>query len=515
MVNSPQSENTAVGIDLGTSSTVIALETDGKVALLTDSHGRELFPSVVSYLSDGRILTGVAAKNRAAIAPESTVTSVKRLIGRSIEEVERYKLRQRYAIPIVQSSAGGILLNVGDRQLSPIDVEAEILKAVRDIGSVCIGRSISRAVITVPASFQHAHREATIEAARRAGIETLRLLNEPTAAALSYGRHHEANETLVVYDFGGGTFDVTVLERNNSFYEVRATAGRPYLGGDDFDFEIASDIVERLESSHGIRVRQDMRHKLLPAAERIKIELSQSTQTSAGISTRWLGSVENETIDMYMSRSQLESLIRPIIIETLEAVDSVLAAAHKRISDVSRVLLVGGSTRVPLVRRMVTAYFGREPEQRVSPETAVALGAAHYAALLAGARRRSPRLPTQTKLVEVVPAALSVETIGGLCETVVEQNARLPATRSREYTTSSDGQTLARIRIFQGDARRSSANELLGEVVLDRIPAAERGQSRIEVTFEVNPNGILEVSAREKNSGLACNARLLLNNSKS
>lgn len=514
MVNSHQNENSAVGIDLGTSSTAIALETNGKVALLTDSQGRELFPSVVSYLADGRILTGVAAKNRVAIAPESTVTSVKRLIGRTIDEVERYKLRQRYAIPIVASSEGGILLKVGDRQISPIDVEAEILRAVRDIGSICIGRPVTRAVITVPASFQHAHREATVEAARRAGIETLRLLNEPTAAALSYGGRNDNSETLVVYDFGGGTFDVTVLDRNKSFYEVRATAGRPYLGGDDFDFQIATDIVERLETAHGIKVREDMRHKLLPAAERIKIELSDSKQTNAGISTRWLGSVENETIDMYMSRAQLETLIRPIIIETLEAVDSVLAAANKKVTDVDRVLLVGGSTRVPLVRKMVTAYFGRIPEQRVPAETAVALGAAHYAALLAGTRRRSPRLPPQTQLVEVVPAPLSVETIGGLCETVVEQNARLPAKRSREYTTSADGQTLVRIRIFQGSARRSSANELLGEVVLDNIPAAERGQSRIEITFEVNPNGILEVSAREKNTGQACNARLLLNSSK-
>jgi molecular chaperone DnaK len=510
MARNSSSQDLAVGIDLGTSSAAIAIEEPGGVRVLADAQGRELMPTVVSYLADGRIITGVAAKNRAAIAPHTTVTSIKRLIGRSMDEVSEHNLQSRYAIPIVASPNGGIQLRVGIRQLTPIDVEAEILRALKDIGAQRLQRPVREAVITVPASFQHPQREATVAAATDAGIETLRLLNEPTAAALAYGHRSDSNETIVIYDFGGGTFDVTVLDRNRSFYEVRATAGRPFLGGDDFDFRIATAIIDELEQNHGVSLGDEVRHKLLPAAERIKVDLSEKEWTGAGISTRWLGSMENRTIEFGLDRKRFESLIRPIVVETLEAVDEVLATASKKVNDVDRILLVGGSTRVPLVRKMVTAYFGQRPEQHATPELAVARGAAHYAAKLSGVSQPNRRLPPETELVEVVPAALSVETVGGLCETVVESNARLPAKRSREYTTSRDGQQSATIRIFQGSSRRAADNQLLGEVKLEQLPRGMRGSSRIEVTFEINPNGILEVSAKELQTGESCNARLLL-----
>lgn len=554
-----------VGIDLGTSNSVVSTVIDGEAVVIPDKEGRTVQPSVVSFLPDGRSVVGRAAKSRMVIDPGNTIYSIKRLVGRPYFANETRIAIQKYAYPIVKGDDDNPRVVVRNRQYSPEEVQAIILRHMKTIAEEYLGETVSRAVITVPANFNEAQRRATRAAGQIAGLEVLRILNEPTAAALAYGFEQNRRERIAVYDFGGGTFDVTVLELRDNVFEVLSTAGDTFLGGDDVDLAIVSVVVEEFKRRFNFDLTRDIAamQRLKGLSERMKIELTDSDRTSTSIKQLLPGAAAPVEFEFSITRPQLEGLMRDIVQRTFIVCDEALQLAKVTSAEVDRLVLVGGSTRVPLVREMVKHYFFKDLSTDINPDEVVAVGAAIYAHGLDAAAAPStnaglpaagppavpagpvggaatlgggapppftgaPNLPGQALrlsdgfatvsspaprtaaplLVDVTPAALGIETVNGIMEIIIERNVSIPARLKRTFTTSRDQQDSVRLNIFEGSARQVSDNRKLGELVMSGIRPAARGEVTVEVVFEVNTDGILNVVARDKSTGQIQQTRL-------
>jgi molecular chaperone DnaK len=553
-----------VGIDLGTTNTVVACVREGRVHVLADETGRRLLPSVVSFPPGGGVLVGQAAKERRVIDAKNTVASVKRLIGRAWESDEIQRARKRFAFELREGPGQGPLIVVRGEEHTLPEISAFVVERARHIAEHALGEAVDRAVVTVPAHFNELQRAATKVAGRVAGLEVLRIINEPTAAALAYGLGRFAQERVAVYDFGGGTFDCTLLQLSGNVFEVLATAGDSFLGGDDLDIAIAERMAEAFLQAHRYDPRSDPQafERLSVAGEKVKIELSSNERAQIKVREVAFGAGGTHLhLDFGMARGELEALAAPLVERTFAVCQEALALAQLPVSAFDKVILVGGSTRIPLVRRRVEHFFGTPPLDRVNPEEVVAIGAAVQAAaltegtarrdippapipgarnphassrppvdileddvtvstdmtaLLAEREKRSrptgpPLVPdVPPVLVDVTPRALVVETVGGWCDVIVQRNAKIPCERTRAFATSSDGQTVVRVRVAQGEEGMFSQNTYLVEVELSGLQAAPRGQVTIQVRFEVDESGTLQVFATDLSTGREAYAMLQL-----
>ncbi len=482
-----------VGIDLGTTNTAVAVLQDGRPRVIEDDRGYKVLPTVVSARGEGRFIVGQAAHNLILTHPDRTVYATKRLIGRRFDSPEVQRSRERLQYEIKEGPDGGVLVQLGDEWMSPAEVAAVVLQVAKSITEKAIGEVVDEAVVTVPAHFNHLQRQETIEAARMAGFKCDRLLNEPTAAALAYGHRKSIERTLVVFDLGGGTFDVTVLRLSAGVYEVLATSGDTWLGGEDFDYRIVDHLADAFQARTGADLRTDRNalQRVKDAAERAKCDLSFSDRANVVIPHVMAG----QNLEAVLTRSTLESLTGDLVQRCLDVTRGAVADAGLPLSEVDDVLLVGGQTRMPRVREAVSGLFGREPSRAVHPEEAVAVGAAVHGAALA-----DPDEP-QVVLLDVTPFDLGIDAAGGMFSMIVARNAQVPASESRTFATVHDGQTSVRITVRQGESRVAAENEFLGEFVMEGLTPAPRMQTKIDVTFKLDANGILNVAAVNKQSG--------------
>lgn len=482
-----------IGIDLGTTNTAVAVLESGRPRMIEDERGYKVLPSVVSAKGDGRFVVGQAAHSLILTRPDRTVYAAKRLIGRRFDSPEVQRVRDRVGYAIQEAPDGGVQLQVGDTWMTPQEVGAVVLQVARGIAEKALGQPIEEAVIAVPAHFNHAQRKATLEAAEIAGLRCERLLNEPTAAALAYGHRKTIERTLLIFDLGGGTFDVSVLRLSSGLYEILATDGDTFLGGEDFDYRLVDWLADQFKARTGLDFRGDKNalQRVKDAAERAKCELSFSDRTNVVVPQVASG----QGLDIVLTRTQLEALTADLVERCLEVAREAVSAAGLAIGEVEEVILVGGQTRMPLVRERVAALFGREPSRTVHPEEAVAIGAAVHAASLGEVE--GPR----AVLLDVTPFDLGIDSAGGLFSKIVTRNARIPCAESRTFATAHDGQTTVRITVRQGEGRLSVENEFLGEFLFEGLTPAARMETKVGVTFRIDANGILHVSAVEANTG--------------
>jgi molecular chaperone DnaK len=553
-----------VGIDLGTTNTVVASVRAGRVHVLADEKDRRLLPSIVSFPPGGEVLIGHPAKERRVVDAKNTIASVKRLIGRTWSSEALQRARTRLPFELKEGPGQSPLVVIRGEEHTLPEISAFVLERAKHIAQRALGEPIDRAVITVPAHFNELQRAATKVAGRVAGLDVMRIINEPTAAALAYGLGRFAKERVAVYDFGGGTFDCTLLQLSGSVFEVLATAGDSFLGGDDLDLAIAERMAEAFLHRHRYDARADPQtfERLRVAGEKVKMDLSSNDRLQTKLVDVAFG-VGGAHLDLEfgMTRSELEMLATPLVERTFAVCQEALSIAQLTVSEFDKVILVGGSTRIPLVRRRVEQFFGTPPLDRVNPDEVVAVGAAVQAAALSegkigrhippapvpGARnphasspppaggidedvtlstdmtallaerekRSRPQEPPPVPdappvLVDVTPRALVVETVGGWCDVVVQRNAKIPCERTRAFTTSSDGQTLVRVRVAQGEEALFGQNTYLGEVELSGLRGAPRGQVTIQVRFEVDESGTLQVFATDLSTGREAHAMLQL-----
>jgi molecular chaperone DnaK len=479
--------STIIGIDLGTTNTAVAVLQDGRPRMIEDDRGYKVLPSVVSARGEGRFIVGQAAHNLILTNPERTVYATKRLIGRRFDSPEVQRARERLRYQIKQGPDGMVLVQVGDEWMSPAEVAAVILQVARTITEKALGHAVDEAVVTVPAHFNHHQRQETMEAARMAGLRCDRLLNEPTAAALAYGHKKNVDRTIVIFDLGGGTFDLSVLKLSDGVYEVLATSGDTWLGGEDFDYRVVDHLADAFQARTGTDLRHDKNalQRVKDAAERAKCDLSFSDRTNVVIPHV----VSGQNLEAVLTRSTLESLTADLVNRCLDITRSAVSDAGLPLSEIDEVVLVGGQTRMPRVREAVSGLFGREPSRSVHPEEAVAVGAAVHGAALA-----DPQQP-QTVLLDVTPFDLGIDAARDIFSTVIAKNARVPASETRTFATVHDNQTAVRITVRQGESRVATENEFLGEFMLDGLEAAPRMQTKVDVTFRLDNNGILHVSA--------------------
>ncbi len=483
----------AIGIDLGTTNTAVAVLVDGRPRVLEDEKGYKVLPSCVSLKPDGRFIVGQAARNLVITDPERTCFAVKRLMGRRFDSAECTHVRERMAYEIIEAPDGLSEVRLVDQTFSPVEVSALILQVAKSIAERAIDEEVDEAVITVPAYFNHAQRAATLEAARLAGLRCERLLNEPTAAALAYGFRKHGEKTIVIYDLGGGTFDVSVLHINQGVYEILATKGDTFLGGEDFDFRLVDHLADHFQHAHSADLRNDVAalQRVKDAAERAKCELSFTDRTTVLV-PRLSGDL---SLEHSVSRLTLEGLVEDLVERTLEVTRQAVREAGLNLADVDDVILVGGQTRMPRVREAISGLFGRQPSRGVHPEEVVAIGAAVHASSLTDTEVPGPLL------LDVTPFDLGIDVAGGLFQPIIARNNHVPAAASRLFATSADNQESVVVRVRQGESRFASENEFLGEFVLSGLTAAPRMQTKVEVTFRIDMNGMLHCSAMEPATG--------------
>ena len=483
----------AIGIDLGTTNTAVAVLVDGRPRVLEDERGYKVLPSCVSLKVDGQFVVGEAARNLAITQPERTVYAVKRLAGRRHDSAEAVQIRSRVSYGVGPDDDGGCLVQIGDDWYTPTEVQAVILQVARSIAERALDEEVDEAVITVPAYFNHQQRAATLEAARMAGLRCDRLLNEPTAAALAYGHRKDIDKTIVVYDLGGGTFDVSVLHLSKGVYEVLSTAGETYLGGEDFDHRLVDFLADHFGNEHGIDLREDPQQlqRLKEAAERAKCELSFTDRTTVLIPRI----TPTASLEVAVSRLTLEGLVDDLVDRTLEIARGAVRDAELQLSDIDDVILVGGQTRMPRVREAISALFQVEPSRSVHPEEVVAIGAAVHASSLTEADAERPLL------LDVTPFDLGIDVAGGLFQSLISRNSHVPAAGTRVFATAHDNQDAVQVTVRQGDSRLAAENEFLGRFVMEGLTEAPRMETKVEVTFRLDTNGMLHVSSVEQGTG--------------
>ncbi len=487
-----------LGIDLGTTNCCVSVVEGATPQVLTNREGSRTTPSIVGFTEDGERLVGQIAKRQSITNPMNTVFAVKRLVGRKYDAEETQHAREVLPYEIVRAVNGDVKIRARAREYSPEEISAFILSEIKEFSEEALGEEITEAIITVPAYFDDAQRQATRDAGRIAGLEVLRIINEPTAASLAYGLDRKGSETVAVYDLGGGTFDISILQLGDGIYEVKATAGDTYLGGEDFDKKIMDWLLDDFRKATGIDLRQDRMalQRLKEAAEKAKCELSTATETTITLPFISADASGPKHINRTITRERFEGLVADLIDRTAAPCLDALAAAGLKPSDVDQVILVGGQTRTPKVQRMVAELFGREPNRDINPDEVVAIGAAIQGGVLKGEIK-------DVVLLDVTPLSLGIEMHGGVFEKLIERNSTIPTKNTKVFTTVADNQSVVEIHVLQGEREIAKDNKSLGRFELVGIPAAPRGVPQIEVTFAIDSNGIVNTSARDLATGKA------------